>query len=168
MSATDTGDRSNVPLELQRDGFTPDELRLGYTQWAALSEARRPHLAPSVQAWLATWTLWDLAHSPMDDAERRQIRYGHFLGWWDRWDYYERPNTGKAGMSESEAPPCTETMEAHVGYLKANGGRIDFGFVAPPGASDQELDAAAFLAIAEQAEVSYLAIGTQPGDQVGS
>lgn len=68
-----------VPPE--RDGFTPDELQLGYTAWKALSESLRPRLAPSVRSWLAEWQLWDLACSPMDDNERRLIRYGHYLGW---------------------------------------------------------------------------------------
>jgi hypothetical protein len=67
----------------ERDGFAPDELQLRYTEWKALSNARRKRLSPGVLEWLARWQLWDLACSPMDDEQRRRIRYGHYLGWWD-------------------------------------------------------------------------------------
>jgi hypothetical protein len=65
-------------------GFTPDELTLGYTEWKRLVEKRRKQLAPEVRQWLGRWQSWDLACSPMDDNERRLIRYGHYLGWWHR------------------------------------------------------------------------------------
>ncbi len=65
-------------------GFNGDELQLPYTQWKALIEARRKSLSPVVRRWLGEWTAWDLACSPMDDANRRQIRYGHYLGWISR------------------------------------------------------------------------------------
>ncbi|MCC6506369.1 MAG: hypothetical protein IT475_13095 [Aquimonas sp.] len=71
-------------MEDQKTGFTPDELTLGYTEWKQLENERRKHLAPNVRQWLGQWNLWDLACSPMDDNERRQIRYGHYLGWWHR------------------------------------------------------------------------------------
>jgi hypothetical protein len=70
--------------EPQRDGFTPDELRLGYLEWKPLSEERKPYLAERIRRWLADWEIWDFACSPMNDDERRMIRYGHYLGWWDR------------------------------------------------------------------------------------
>jgi hypothetical protein len=85
-------ERGVVPLEPERDGFAPDELQLGYTAWTRLSESRRKHLSAGVRAWLGAWNLWDLACSPMDDKERRLIRYGHYLGWWDRRDHHERHN----------------------------------------------------------------------------
>lgn len=69
-------------MEYQETGFTPDELTLGYTEWSRLAKERRRNLAPEVLQWLGEWELWDLACSPMDDNNRRQIRYGHYLGWW--------------------------------------------------------------------------------------
>lgn len=73
-----------VPQHLERDGFTRGELVLRSKAWRALVHSRQEHLHPSVREWLAAWNLWDLACSPMDDNERRMIRYGHYLGWWDR------------------------------------------------------------------------------------
>lgn len=66
------------------NAFTRSELRLDYAAWTALAGARRPHLTEESRKWLAEWDAWDMACSPMDDAERRLIRYGHHLGWFDR------------------------------------------------------------------------------------
>lgn len=71
-------------MEDHKTGFTPDELTLDYTTWSKLAKERRIYLAPNVRHWLGQWELWDLACSPMDDNERRHIRYGHYLGWWHR------------------------------------------------------------------------------------
>ena len=67
--------------------FTPDELQLPYSEWKKLSEARRAKLEPEVSQWLNEWCLWDLACSPMNDDERRRIRYGHYLGFLVRCGY---------------------------------------------------------------------------------
>lgn len=88
MTTTIAGER---PLSPGRDGFTPDELKLNYTEWTALVEQRRKHLSPGARLWLSDWSIWDLACSPMSDEERPMVRYGHYLGWWDRW-HRERPN----------------------------------------------------------------------------
>ena len=63
--------------------FNGEELQLPYTEWKALTDARRNHLETSVRRWLYAWELVDLALSPMNDDERRSIRYGHYLGWFD-------------------------------------------------------------------------------------
>lgn len=77
-------DAGNDQAEKQIKGFTRKELTLDYTEWSRLVGARRRQLEPEVREWLVAWELWDLACSPMDDNERRRIRYGHYLGWWDR------------------------------------------------------------------------------------
>lgn len=66
------------------DGFSPGELRLPYHQWCNLVDSRKNVTAPDVRRWLAAWDLFDLMCSPMDDNERGLIRYGHYLGWFDR------------------------------------------------------------------------------------
>lgn len=68
------------------EGFTGDQLRLPFTEWKRLSEALRPRLRPDVREWLGRWTALDLALSPMDDAERRGMRFGHYVGWFDSKD----------------------------------------------------------------------------------
>jgi len=64
------------------EGFTAAELQLTYNAWSKLLTRKRvSELAPEVLVWLGYWNIWDLACSPMDDAERRHIRYGHYLGY---------------------------------------------------------------------------------------
>ena len=64
--------------------FKPSELKLGYLEFKALIEKRKAEVAdPATQEWLAAWNRYDLAVSPMDDEERRFVRYGHYLGWFD-------------------------------------------------------------------------------------
>lgn len=91
-----------APGNPEHAGFTPDELLLGYVDWKALSESRRGHLLPDVRAWLNAWKMWDLACSPMDDAERRQIRYGHYLGWWERSQHNQRHADALPHRSQNE------------------------------------------------------------------
>lgn len=63
------------------NGFCPSELLLPYDEWHKLANERRDTLRPATRDWLYAWGRWDLACSPMDDEKRRQIRYGHYLGW---------------------------------------------------------------------------------------
>ena len=70
----------------ESSGFSADELQLPFTKWKELSEGRRTYLAPEVRRWLGRWKAWDLACSPMNDDERRRIRYGHYMGWFERQD----------------------------------------------------------------------------------
>lgn len=84
---TNVGSNDQLGLVAERAGFTPSELMLGYNDWKPLSEARLKHLLPDVRAWLHAWKRWDLACSPMDDNERRLIRYGHYLGWWEHGEH---------------------------------------------------------------------------------
>jgi hypothetical protein len=55
------------------------ELTLPYDQWCDLLKWHP--LNDEDYLWLADWNAYDLACSPMDDNERRFIRYGHHLGW---------------------------------------------------------------------------------------
>jgi hypothetical protein len=68
------------------EGFSTNELQLPYAEWKALAEVRgkHPQLHPEVRKWLHAWRLHDLMSSPMDDDQRRVMRYGHYLGWLDR------------------------------------------------------------------------------------
>lgn len=67
-------------------GFTGDQLRLPFTEWKRLSDALRPRLRPEVRKWLGRWEVLDLVFSPMNDEERRGMRFGHYMGWFDRAD----------------------------------------------------------------------------------
>ncbi len=62
-------------------GLTGDELQLNYTDWCKLITERRKDMTPDLRRWLGAWQVLDLHMSPMDDTARRQIRYGHYLGW---------------------------------------------------------------------------------------
>lgn len=60
--------------------LTPGVLRLPYDEWVSWLREHRDGLNVDQLLWLAAWSKWDLACSPMDDEHRRQIRYGHYLG----------------------------------------------------------------------------------------
>ncbi len=62
--------------------FKPSDLLLPYDQWEILINREMKSLSLGEIEWLGRWELWDLACSPMDDERRKQIRYGHWLGWW--------------------------------------------------------------------------------------
>lgn len=62
-------------------GFRPSELLLPISEWSALAESRRKSLRPDAARWLASWEMWDLACSPMDDSRRSLYRYANYLGW---------------------------------------------------------------------------------------
>lgn len=81
-------------MEAQKTGFTQDELMLNYTAWSKLAKERRNHLAPNVRKWLSKWEIWDLYCSPMDDNDRRNIRFGHYLCW-----FYNEEMTSNAAVS---------------------------------------------------------------------
>ena len=60
----------------------PSDVMLSYTGF----KSRMLEIKPSgkYRDWLNEWENWDLACSPMDDNERKLIRYGHYLGWMSR------------------------------------------------------------------------------------
>lgn len=68
-------------IKKPQEGLTPSLLHLGYEAWHQAIEELRPTLSNEDKEWLADWEMWDLACSPMDDNDRRLIRYGHRLGW---------------------------------------------------------------------------------------
>ena len=59
----------------------PSELLLGYTDWQEF--LKTAEFSKNEKKWLGEWETYDLAASPRDDNERRFIRYGHYLGWFD-------------------------------------------------------------------------------------
>jgi hypothetical protein len=68
-------------LEPNVSDFNLMEVRLPYDEWDLLQKEKRPSLSDEARAWLDRWNAWDFACSPMDDAERRLIRLGHYMGW---------------------------------------------------------------------------------------
>lgn len=60
---------------------------------------------------------------------------------------------------DPDAFASSAEQEFFSGYVMIDGTRIQLDFSAPPGASQQELDAAAFGALAMIAEVNYVRIG---------
>lgn len=59
----------------------PSKLLLPYLEWKDYINNIKNELDKETLKWLKEWELWDLACSPMDDNERKLIRYGHHLGW---------------------------------------------------------------------------------------
>lgn len=57
------------------------DLLLNYTDFKELIKQVRVRLSVIDLTWLVKWEMLDLALSPMDDDERRFMRYGHHLGW---------------------------------------------------------------------------------------
>lgn len=61
-----------------------DSLMLDYLSFNKLCKEKRNLLSSDVYAWLVSWEMLDLSLSPMDDEKRKLLRYGHYLGWFDR------------------------------------------------------------------------------------
>lgn len=57
----------------------PTTLLLSYTEFKKYTDENE--ITGELRQWLNEWESWDLACSPMDDNERKLIRYGHFLGY---------------------------------------------------------------------------------------
>lgn len=72
-------------VKKRRDHFSPTELKLPYLEWNEIAPIPPPRdsMTPELAEWLWAWHWWDLACSPMPDNERRLIRRGHYLGWFD-------------------------------------------------------------------------------------
>ena len=68
--------------------FLPSELLLSYDSFQSLVEQIKPYLSKADDYWLLTWERIDLARSPMDDNNRRWLRYGHYLGWFNYDDHW--------------------------------------------------------------------------------
>jgi hypothetical protein len=54
---------------------------MGYHEWEKIVSEREATLSREKRGWLYAWRMWDLACSPMNDDDRRRIRYGHYLGY---------------------------------------------------------------------------------------
>jgi hypothetical protein len=59
----------------------PSDLLLPFIEFKQIDKSK---LNPKTLCWLKHWELFDLATSPRDDEERKLIRYGHYLGWFER------------------------------------------------------------------------------------
>lgn len=57
----------------------PSDVMLPYNEFKARMDEIKPNGVD--REWLDEWESWDFACSPMDDNERKLIRYGHYLGW---------------------------------------------------------------------------------------
>jgi hypothetical protein len=79
----------------------PEDILLPYYHWVDLVKRKRGDLPPEEIEWLCRWEMWDLANSPMDDGDRRNIRYGHYLGWF----HFSNPKlSGRRDSAASDAP----------------------------------------------------------------
>lgn len=65
--------------------------------------------------------------------------------------------------SAVQAPGST-AMEVFEGYLSFEGARIEVSFEVPVGAADAEKDHAFVSALAQQADINYVAIGSAPSN----
>ncbi len=77
----------------------PSVLKMDYLDFQCFCLNNRHRLSPEEQAWLNEWESWDLACSPMDDNERKLIRYGHRLG------YNPAPGAAPAPARPEEKQP---------------------------------------------------------------
>ncbi len=62
------------------------------------------------------------------------------------------------GVTRMESKTVSE-MQVFRGYVTFDGVRIDVDFEASVGASSEQLDASFLAALAQKAEINYLAIG---------
>lgn len=62
--------------------LTSSQLLLNYTEFTELTQKVKSELSVADQAWLAAWEMLDLSISPMDDEQRKYMRYGHYCGWY--------------------------------------------------------------------------------------
>lgn len=65
------------------DVLRPSDLLLSYSEFSARVQRVRGELSAAELEWLSAWQAHDLAMSPMSDDNRRWLRYGHYLGWFD-------------------------------------------------------------------------------------
>lgn len=62
-------------------GFKPSELGSSYKRWQRLIKEKE--LSEDTQRWLYAWESYDFMNSPMRDKERRLLRQGHYVGWFN-------------------------------------------------------------------------------------
>ena len=79
--------------------ITKTILDLSYSEFKEWVHKNEKNLSKDDRLWLNRWDSWDMACSPMDDSERRQIRYGHFLCWFDGRD---EQNNGESRAKTGE------------------------------------------------------------------
>ena len=61
--------------------FSPSELKSSYSKFKEVTNSKFDSLDDETKEWLSEWSRYDLAISPIDDDERKVLRYGHHLGW---------------------------------------------------------------------------------------
>lgn len=62
----------------------PSDLLFTYTAFQIYIKGVHHMLSPQELEWLSAWEAIDLAMSPMPDDNRRWLRYGHYLGWFNK------------------------------------------------------------------------------------
>jgi len=61
--------------------FSPSELKSSYNKFEEIIKGKFDSLDDETKEWLSEWRRYDLAISPIDDNERKNLRYGHYVGW---------------------------------------------------------------------------------------
>jgi len=66
-----------------RQGLSVDELKQDYTEYKKMINTLRLYnlLSEDLRKWSYEWELLDLHTSPMEDKDRKLIRYGHYTGY---------------------------------------------------------------------------------------
>lgn len=68
--------------------ITPSHLLLSYNEWKNFIHKEQKYFSFKAKDWLNEWNRLDLSLSPMDDEERKHMRYGHYLGWFGREEFF--------------------------------------------------------------------------------
>ena len=101
---------------MPRTTFSAMELLLPYMKFTELCDDRKM-FARSLREWIAAWELYDLFYSPMDDDQRRFIRLGHYLGWYEfdkRYTYYMYcPSCNQPKLRQVSSLECWE-LSNHI------------------------------------------------------
>jgi len=63
------------------DRIPPSTLNLSYAEWVHFVSTNKFSLR--LIPWLAAWNSTDFARSPMPDSDRKLLRYGHYIGFFD-------------------------------------------------------------------------------------
>lgn len=68
-----------IPLKLK-----PSDLLLPYGEWRGVAESIMNNGDDETISWLNRWRMFDISQGVIADVERQCMRYGHWLGWFDK------------------------------------------------------------------------------------
>lgn len=71
-------------MKVKKDFFNAEDLTSPYHQFEKVARTKMESLKQKEKEWLTAWQMLDLRISPIDDARRRFIRYGHYIGWFEK------------------------------------------------------------------------------------